>query len=171
MDIMAFIRKFNSRDAHPFFQFMKYGIAGVGATAVHIALFSLCAWKVIPALTPNDIFVQALQYFDIAVEMPVMSEWTRAWRAMVDNLIVFPFSNTVAYLSNILWVFKRGRHGFWMEFGLFTSISLVSFLAGTGLIWGLINWVGMQTTWAFLINVVVSVLINFVFRKFFVFKG
>ena len=171
MDIKEFIRKFNSRDAHPFFQFVKYGIAGVGATAVQFVLFSLFAWKLIPALTPNDIFVQALQYFDIAVEMPVMSDGTRAWRAMADNLIAFPFSNTVAYLSNILWVFKRGRHGFWMEFGLFTSISLVSFLAGTGLIWVLIKGIGMQTTFAILINIVVSVIINYIFRKFFVFKG
>ena len=171
MSIATFIKKFNSHDAHPFFQFVKYGIAGAAATAVQIVLFSIFAWKLIPALTPDDIFVRAMEYMGFHVDMPTMSEGTRAWRAMANNLIAFPFSNTVAYLSNILWVFKRGRHGFWTEFGLFTAISLVSFLAGTGIIWLLINYIGMQTTYAFLINIVFSVLINFVFRKFFVFKS
>ena len=44
-------------------------------------------------------------------------------------------------------------------------------LCGSALIWALVRFQGMQTTYSFVINIVVSVAVNFVVRKFFVFKG
>ena len=44
-------------------------------------------------------------------------------------------------------------------------------LCGSAAIWTLVRFYGMQTTYSFVTNVLVSVIVNFVFRKFFIFKG
>ena len=171
MDIQEFIRKFNSRDAHPFFQFVKYGIAVVVATVAQLAIFYLLAGWLIPALTAEDKFVVGMAKLGVALPVQEMTDAVRSNRAAINNLIAFMFSNFVAYLLNIVWVFRRGRHAFWLEVGLFYAVSAVSFLAGTAVAWLLMRFAGMQTTYAILINIVVSVIINYIFRKFLVFKG
>ena len=53
------------------------------------------------------------------------------------------------------------------------------FLAGSGFaivcgsvaIWCLVRFCGIETSYSFVVNVLVSVAVNFVVRKFFVFKG
>ena len=68
-------------------------------------------------------------------------------------------------------VFKRGRHHPWMEFFYFTLVNFVCFaisqIAGP---W-LVKHFGIATNIAIFTNAVVAALINFVARKFFVFKG
>lgn len=44
-------------------------------------------------------------------------------------------------------------------------------LCGSAVILALVMYQGMQTTYSFVINVLVSVAVNFVVCKFFVFKG
>jgi putative flippase GtrA len=166
-----FLRKFNSRDAHPFLQFVKYGIAGGIATAVHMAVFFLAAWLLFPALTPNDPFVQLLARFGAAIPTPELADSVRSNHVMVDNAIAFLFSNAVAYVVNILWVFRPGRHGRTKEMLLFFAASALSMVAGTALAGGLVRWTGMATTYAFAANIVASVLINYAARKFLIFKG
>jgi len=173
MDIAAFVKKFNSHDAHPFFQFVKYGIAGVGATFVQLVVFYVMASLVIHALTADDAFVIVLGKLGFTVRTlePDITDAARSNRTAINNLVAFVFSNFAAYLLNIVWVFRRGRHGFWKELGLFYLGSAGSFLIGTGVAWLLVRFAGMQTTYAILINIVISVIINFFFRKFLVFKG
>ena len=171
MDTTAFIKKFNSHDAHPFFQFVKYGIAGAAATAVQLVVFYVLASLVIHALTADDAFVIGLAKVGLTVHTPDITDAVRSNRTAINNLIAFLFSNFVAYLLNIVWVFRRGRHGFWKELGLFYLGSAGSFLIGTGVAWLLVRFAGMQTTYAILINIVISVIINYLFRKFLVFKG
>ena len=53
----------------------------------------------------------------------------------------------------------------------FQVLAAVSFIAGTLLGWGLIRFFGLGTTEAYIANIVAAVLINYVCRKYLVFKG
>jgi len=160
------LKQFTGREASPFIQFVKYGFAGGMATATHIVIFHLAAWKLFPALQQNDAFVRL---FHLSVQ--TMSDGVRGRNAMLDNGVAFLFSNLVAYVLNILWVFKRGRHHWLMEIGLFYLVSGVSIVIGTSIMGFLISKYAMVTTVAFLANLVTALLINFAMRKFVIFKG
>jgi putative flippase GtrA len=153
-------------DVHPLVQFIKYGIVGGLATAVHIVTFFLCGWFLFPCLTENDITVRLL-----GLTAPTVAEATRVWHAIYCNAIAFTVSNTVCYLLNRLFVFKPGRHHWALEFLFFFGASGVSLAIGTAVQTFLISHRGMQTTYAFGANLVSALLINFAMRKFVVFKG
>lgn len=164
--MQSILKQFSGRQHSPFVQFIKYGICGGLATGVHILVFFVCAWKLFPALGAQDPLVR---FFGLTVTPPV--EAVRAWHALFDNLIAFVFSNLTAYLLNILWVFERGRHRWWVEVGLFYAVSGISLVLGSILQTWLIKQFGLATTPAFGANVVASMSINFILRKFMVFKG
>jgi putative flippase GtrA len=147
-------------------QFIKYGIGGAAATTVHIIIFSLMAWLVLPALTSRELVVRL---FDLQV--PEIPDAVRAQRAAIDNVVAFLFSNLTAYLINILWVFKRGRHHWAVEILFFYAVSGVSLLIGTLLQTWLIQHYGLTTTVSFGANLVTALFINFAMRKFVIFKG
>ncbi len=153
--IKASLRWLVSSDAPLTFQFMKYAMMGVGATVVHLAVFVIVSHTVFPA---HD-------YLNIEG----LDNATKEKHAIWSNLIAFPFSNLFAYLTNIRFVFTRGRHSKGYEVGLFTAISFVSFFAGLmcGPILisrGLNPWIAQ---FGF---IVASALVNFVSRKFLVFS-
>jgi putative flippase GtrA len=160
------VRQFTGREHSPFVQFIKYAICGGIATGVHISLFYLCAWKVLPALSDTDPVVRIL-----GLSVTPVTDAIRARNSMFDNGIAFVFSNLTAYLLNILWVFKAGRHHWLVEIGLFYLVSGISMVIGSSLMGWLINHFGMQTTVAFGANLVTSLAINFALRKYFIFKG
>jgi putative flippase GtrA len=147
-------------------QFIKYGAAGATATVLHIIAFFLLSWKVFPALSANDVFVKLF-----GIETQVLTDALRARNCMLNNTITFFFTNMVAYVLNILCVFKRGRHHIVVEILLFYAVSAVSLVIGTGLMGFLISHFGMQTTYAFIANIVTSVMINYAMRKFVIFKA
>ena len=163
---MTFLKQFTGREAGPLVQFIKYGIGGAAATSVHIVIFSITAWLVLPCLTERELVVRL---FDLPV--PSLGDGVRATRAAIDNVIAFLFSNLTAYLINILWVFKRGRHHWLMEVLLFYAVSGVSLVLGTAIQTWLIGHYGLTTTIAFVANLVTALLINFAMRKFVIFKG
>lgn len=160
------IRQFKGREAHPFIQFIKYGIAGAIATLTHILIFHIAAWKILPALQEQD---WAVKLFHLTVRE--MTDETRAWNAVIDNGMAFMLSNLVAYVLNILWVFKPGRHHWIVEIVLFYLVSGISMAIGTSIMGFLIANYGLSTTIAFLANLVTALLINFAMRKFVIFKG
>jgi putative flippase GtrA len=160
------LKKHLGHDAHPLVQFVKYGIAGGLATAVHIATFFLSGWFLLPCLTQDDITVRLL-----GLTAPAISESARAWNAGGSNLIAFVASNTFCYVLNRLFVFKPGRHHVLLEFLLFFGVSGVSLVIGTTIQTFLITHQGIQTTLAFGANIVCSLLINYAMRKFVIFKG
>ena len=162
----SIIRQLAGREHSPIVQFIKYGICGGLATGVHIAVFFACAWFLWPALNPDDPLVR---WLDLTVIPP--AEAARKWHALGDNAIAFLISNLTAYVLNILWVFERGRHRLWVEVGLFYAVSGISWVVGSVLQTLLIGGWGLSTTVAFGANVVASMSINFVLRKFWVFKG
>jgi putative flippase GtrA len=163
---MTIVEQFMGRDAGALVQFVKYAIGGGIATSVHILIFHLFAWRVFPALQADD---WAVRWFKLSV--PPEGDALRSRNSMIDNGIGFLFSNFVAYLVNIFWVFQRGKHGFLVEFGLFYLVSGVSVLIGTALMGYAIRRYGVRTTYAFLCNLVTALLINFAMRKFVIFKG
>jgi putative flippase GtrA len=160
------LKQFTGRQHTPLVQFLKYAIAGGIATGVHILLFYGCAWKLLPALTATDPVVKALHLQVVAV-----SDAIRARNSMIDNVVAFIFSNMTAYLINILWVFESGRHHRVLEIAFFYLVSGISMVIGSALMGFLIQQFGLLTTLAFSANVLVSLMINFVLRKYFIFKG
>jgi putative flippase GtrA len=163
---MTILDQFMGREAGPLIQFIKYGISGAAATGTHILLFHLLAWRFLPALQAND---WAVQWFKLPVSPE--DDRTRSRNSMVDNGIAFIFSNLVAYLINISWVFKPGRHAWFVEIGLFYLVSGVSLFIGTALMGWLIRRYGIRTTYAFISNLFTALLINYAMRKFVIFKG
>ena len=150
----SILARLNTRDTHPLIQFIKYGICGVGSLSLTTAIFvGLSKWGMYPALDsslPNEV---------------------RALDSTYNNLIAFFFGNIFAYVSNSLWVFTPGRHHRVLEFLYFTAVSTVGFTIG--LLAGplLIKMYGISTLVAQLLLIVSSTMVNFICRKFFVFKG
>jgi len=149
----ASLAAFSSREAHPLLQFIKYGFCGVGALIMHTVIFKLLLMKVWPEL--ND---------------TAMDRWVRAKSTLTPTFIAFLFANAFVYWLNTKWVFTQGRHSVPVEFLLFTLVNLPGaaggFLGQSALItfW---NWPPMLALVGF---VVPNVLINFICRKFLIFK-
>ena len=147
-------------------QFVKYGISGCIAAATHILVFHLAAWKLFSALQADDWFVRLLN-----LPIQELDNTTRSRNSMKGNGVAFVFSNLVAYLINIYWVFVPGRYSWIIEISLFYLVSGVSIVIGTGLMVFLIRRFGMLTTYAFGANVFTALMINYAVRKFFIFNG
>ena len=152
-------------------QFIKYGIAGGFATAVHMFIFFLMAWKVCPALTAKDPFVRLFGKFKVEIPPSDIDDKKRSNHLMFNNFVAFMFSNFVAYIINILWVFQAGKYAWYTELGMFYAVSGISMAIGTALAGGLVRWARIATTYAFIANIFTSVMINYVCRKFFIFNG
>ena len=163
---MGLIEQFMGRDASPLIQFIKYAIAGGIATAVHITVFHICAWKLFPALQEQDWAVKLL-----GLRVAPEDDRLRSRNSMIDNGIAFLFSNMTAYLVNIFWVFEPGRYHWLVEVGLFYAVSGVSVVIGTALMGWLIRRYGMTTTYAFITNLVSALLINYAMRRIVIFNG
>ena len=160
------LRAFLSHETTPVLQFLKYAIVGGLATGTHILVFYLCAFLLLPSLTPGDLVVRLL-----GLAVPDVTDAQRAWNAGIGNAVAFFFSNTFCYVLNRLFVFKPGRHPWLIEFLLFFGVSGVSMLLGTSIQSWLIARFATQTTLAFGANLVASLAINYAMRRFFIFKG
>lgn len=147
--------RLNTRDTHPAIQFLKYAICGVGSLAVTSVIYwPLCAWGKFPAL-----------------ESAGLTDEVRALNVTYNKSIAFFFGNIFAYVTNSMWVFTTGRHHRVLEFIYFSAVSftgfVVSLLAGPLLI----KIYGISTLASFLLEIVASVLVNYICRKFFIFKS
>ncbi len=162
------LKQFAQREAHPFIQFIKYAIAGGIATAVDISVFYFLSWRVFPALRPNDPFALLLNQLGLSI-LPV-AEVLRGRHYVINRCITFVFSNLAAYIVNIYWVFEPGRHSKWVEVTLFYLVSLVSYTIGVTVGWLIIKVGGLETTYAYIANVIASLAINYVCRKYVIFK-
>jgi putative flippase GtrA len=166
MTLLNIIDQFLSADAGNLAQFIKYAIGGGIATAVHILVFHLAAWKMFLALQPDDWFAK---FFSLRLEK--LDDATRSRNSMKANGVAFVVSNLVAYMINITWVFVPGRHHWVVEIGLFYLVSGLAIVIGTALMGFLIRRFGLLTTYAFGSNIVAALMINYAARKFFIFSG
>ncbi|HEY3306374.1 MAG TPA: GtrA family protein [Candidatus Binatia bacterium] len=163
---MNIIDQLVSADTGNLVQFVKYVLSGTVATAAHILVFHLAAWKMFFALQPDDWF---LRLFSLRVEE--LEDATRSRNSMKANGVAFVISNFVAYILNVTWVFVPGRHHWLVEIGLFYLVSGLAIAIGTGLMGLLIRRFGLLTTYAFGANLVAALMINYAARKFFIFSG
>ena len=163
---MNIIDQFLGQDSANLVQFIKYAIGGCVATATHIIIFHLLAWKIFYALQADDWFVRV---FNLPIKE--LDDATRARNSMLGNGTAFLVSNLVAYLINIYWVFVPGRHHWIIEIVLFYLVSGVAIAIGTSIMGVLIRRFGMLTTYAFGSNLIAALMINYAMRKFFIFNG
>ena len=163
---MNIIDQFLGHDSANLLQFIKYAIGGCVATATHIIIFHLVAWKMFYALQADDWFVRV---FNLPIKE--LDDATRARNSMLGNGAAFLVSNLVAYLINIYWVFVPGRYHWIIEIVLFYLVSGVAIAIGTSIMGVLIRRFGMLTTYAFGSNLLAALMINYAMRKFFIFNG
>ena len=160
------LKKILSHDAGPFWQFVKYGVCGVLATGVQVGFFYLCAATCLRCLSADD---WAVRFLGLpAVEV---ADGVRAFRAAVATAIGFTVANVFCWLMNRWFVFKPGKFRWYVEFGMFFATSTVATVIALGVSSALIGWFGLMTTLAVFIEVVVSFLVNFFVRKFYIFRG
>jgi putative flippase GtrA len=140
-------------------QLAVYGFCGVLATVVAVMQIVILSKTIIPA------------YEGMIVDGVTITDDLRAKNLLINNTISFVTTNVFAYFLNVMLVFKRGRHHPWMEFLYFTLINGISFtLSQVAGPW-LVHRFGVPTNLAIFTNTVFAAAINFVARKFFVFKG
>lgn len=160
------LQQFLQRDAGPVVQFLKYAIAGGIATGVDMFFFFLLAWRVIPALRENDPIVRKL-----GLTVRHVEEEDRSRRFILCTALAFMMSNLTAYLINIFWVFEPGRYPWFIELALFYAVSGLSIVIGTAIGWAMIRYLHLSTSFSYAGKLLASLMINFVCRKYFVFKG
>ncbi|MFA5689336.1 MAG: GtrA family protein [Kiritimatiellales bacterium] len=163
------VTEFLANKDNPVVQFIKYGVCGGIATAVDIFIFFIAAWLIFPALTESDPFTALLRRAGFDIQQ--ISEHLRLRNYWIDKIICFIFSNLTAYILNVLFVFKAGRHKRHHEFMLFYGVSLISFFTGTFVGDVLIRFFGLATTYSYVAAMISALLVNYAGRKFFVFKG
>ncbi|MCC7299487.1 MAG: GtrA family protein [Verrucomicrobia bacterium] len=163
------IQNFLAEKDNRLVQFIKYGMCGGAATVVDVAGFFLLAWLLFPALTASDPVAGLLSKFGLSIQ--AVSESIRLRNYWIDKGICFLFSNFTAYILNVLFVFKAGKHKRHHELMLFYAVSLISFLIGTTTGDLLIRFGGLDTTYSYIAAVISALLINYAGRKFFIFNG
>jgi len=151
---------------HAGIQFLKYAACGGLAFATDITVFYLLAVSAFPSLTQNDVFVQLLH-----LDVEPITESLRLRNFWIGKSLSFTMANLVAYVLNVLFVFKGGKYRMHHEVLLFFAISFSAFLLGTWAGDALIRFFGIQTTVSNLTAVVSAALINYAGRKFVIFHG
>ncbi len=163
---MIRLKKILLEKNHSVIQFFKYSMCGGLAMAVDMLVFFLVAWLLFPALTEHDVLVKILH-----IQIEPIAEGIRSLNFVLSNIVAFLVSNMTAYILNILFVFKAGKYSRRKELGLFYLVSGIS--VGLGVLVGviLIKGFGFSTTSSYVAKAISTVLINYVARKFIIFKG
>ena len=163
---MQVVKKILLDKNHAGMQFIKYGMCGCTALAVDMVIAFLVAWLWLPALNGDELFVK---WFGLHVD-PV-SEATRITNFVIGSILAFLLSNLVAYILNVLFVFKTGKHSRWKEIGMFYLVSGVSVGIGVAIGASLIPWLGLPYDYSYIAKAISTTLINYVARKYLIFNG
>jgi len=149
---------FLHREAHPFLQFVKYGLAGVVAALAHNGLVLALTLTVLPATK------------GMVIDGQVLDEALRNRHLLWANALAWPLGTVVAYVMNTAFVFTPGRHSKLVEAGLFALVGAVGFFPGLLVVDWLAGHLGLASTVAQLGFILTSVAVNFLCRKFLIFK-
>lgn len=163
---MGTLKKILENKDHRGIQFAKYVACGGLAFLTDLSVFYALAVFVVPTLTPDDVFVRLT-----GLHVDPISEGLRLRNFWIGKTSSFCCANIVAYVLNVLFVFKGGKHKVHHEIALFFVVSFVAFLLGTWSGDALIRFFGIQTTASTLTAVVFATLINYAGRKYFIFRG
>lgn len=164
------LRKILSHDAGPFWQFAKYGLVGVMATFVQTAVFYVLASTCLKCLGQDDWAVSLLGL--PAASFTGEEPWyaSRGAIASAATSVGFVIANVFCWLMNRAFVFRPGKFRWYVEFGMFFGAASFATLIALGIMKLLIDRFGMMTTLAVAFEIAVSFLVNFVLRKYFIFK-
>ncbi|MEM8953965.1 MAG: GtrA family protein [Verrucomicrobiota bacterium] len=158
-DFKTVLAAINSKDAHPTIQFLKYATCGAIATVASMGTWIILVLTVLPAMDWMKINGEPI------------TDSLRARNSAIANIIGWIFGNFVAYFTNVIWVFKDGRHSKWLEFVYFTVVSGIATIAGLAAGPLLIELFGIHTILSQGTLMVTAVLVNYLCRKFFIFKS
>ena len=93
------------------------------------------------------------------------------FRFAAATAVGFVVANVFCWLMNRAFVFKPGKFRWFVELAMFFGASTVATVVALLLSSALIRYAGLMTTFAVVIEVVASFLVNFFVRKFYIFKG
>ena len=145
-------KRLRERDTRPFYQILRYGLVGLSATLIDLLIFAGLSHLILPAIAHD------------------LGDSVRADRSTINSAIAFFIANLYTYVINQKYVFVPGRHRPGVEFIIFVTVSAVSLLLGLWVMRRLINGYSADTYSAKLVAIGVSILINYVCRRFLVFK-
>jgi putative flippase GtrA len=151
---------------NPVIQVVKYSMCGGFAFAADVITFFIAAWFFFPALTEDDLFVNLLN-----LNVEPVSDSVRTINFVICSALAFLVSNMVAYILNVNFVFKAGKHSRRKELGLFYLVSGISIAIGTAVGAVLIDKFGLETSYSYVAKAISATLINYAGRKFFIFHG
>lgn len=160
------IKRILSHDCGPFWQFVKYGAIGVMSTILQTAVFYLLAATCLKCLSADDCAVKFL-----SLPSAEISDAVRAFRFSIATSIGFVIANVFCWLMNRWFVFKPGKFRWYAELAMFFSASTCAMFLALFLSAALIKWCGLMTTLAVIVEIIVSFVVNYTIRKFFIFKG
>ncbi len=170
MSMSAFLRIL-SHDCGAFWQFIKYGMIGVLSTLVQLGVFYLLATVCLPCHEPAD---WAVRFLGVpAASFTGNEPWyaTRGMLAGTYTALGFVVANVFCWLMNRRFVFKPGKFKWYVEFGMFFGAAASATVIALVVMKVLIDLFGMMTTLAVVVEVLVSFLVNYFLRKFYIFKG
>lgn len=166
MTLRERISSWLSHDTHPAIQFVKYAMAGGIATAVDLSITFAMSWLVFPALKPDELLVRLL-----GLHVEPLDQGVRSMHFAINSGIAFIFSNLTAYILNVMWVFKPGKHSRRKELALFYAVSIVSLIIGTASGSMVMKAFNLSFAISLVTKMIASLMVNYAGRKFFVFKG
>lgn len=144
----------NDKNAPLLIQITKYGVCGLLVTFIHIIFVYTLGSTVNPAIGEH-------------IEKDI-----KETRTIINNVIAFILSNTIAFKLNVNFVFESGRHSKSKEILLFFAVSAVSFFSGLlsiPLVFDLIQTNKGIEHLANLAFIISSALVNFICRKYIIF--
>ena len=150
-------------------QFIKYLFCGGITFVVDVAVFYLMAWMILPSLRTGDPFGWVIGHFGGQIQ--AVEEQVLLRNYVINKIVAFLSSNTVAYVTNVLFVFSGGRHQRGKEVALFYLLASVSFAVFTWMSRILIGRFGWDVSWSYFFVFALAMVANFTMRKRLVFKG
>lgn len=163
---MKSVREILSHDSGPFWQFVKYGVIGVLSTCVQTGVFYVLAATYVKCLGVDDWAVRFLGLPSVE-----LSDSARAFNFGIATALGFVISNVFCWLMNRWFVFRPGKFRWYSEFAMFFGAATFATVVAIGVSSMLIRYMGLMTSFAVVIEVLVSFFVNFFVRKFFIFKG
>jgi putative flippase GtrA len=131
----------------------------------------LLAATCLKCLAADDVAVRLLGL--PAAEFTGDEAWysTRGSLAAAATAVGFVLANVFCWLMNRRFVFRPGKFRWHVELAMFFSASSLATVIALMVMKSMIDWFGVMTSLAVLIEVAVSFLVNFFVRKFYIFKG
>ena len=158
-DFKTIFHRVKSHDAHPTIQFLKYAFCGGLATLTLVVIVFALSQTILPAVK------------GMMINGQVLDEAVRKHNLVLNNTIAFPFSAIVGYLLNVKFVFRPGRLSKGMEIFSFCLVAAIGFFPGLWLVDYLVAHFHTDSSLATMAFIMTSFLVNFVCRKFVIFKA